>query len=76
MHAAQQRRIERAVHLVAGVVLAVYVYLPIGDALADIIRWMVVPVLVCSGMAMWQATRVRRALQRRRARVVSSPHAP
>lgn len=71
MRAAQQRRLERAVHLAAGVVLAAYVYLPLGDALADLIRWVVLPILVFSGLAMWQMARIRRAINRRRPRVAT-----
>jgi hypothetical protein len=64
MRAAQQRRLERMVHLAAGAVLAAYVYLPLGDAVADVIRWVVLPMLVLSGLAMWQMARIRRALSR------------
>jgi thiosulfate reductase cytochrome b subunit len=71
MRAAQQRRLERLVHLAAGAVLAAYVYLPLGNAIAGVIRWVVLPMLVLSGLAMWQMARIRRAIHRRRPRVAS-----
>lgn len=73
MRPALQRRLERVVHLVAGVVLIAYVYLPLGDAVAHMVRWVVIPVLVGSGIAMWQAARIRRALKMRRARLMAQP---
>jgi hypothetical protein len=67
MRAGQQRKLERAVHLAAGVIVIAYIYLPLDDALADVVRWAVLPVLVGSGMAMWQMARIRRVLKRRAA---------
>lgn len=67
MTAARQRKVQRVVHLLAGVVLFAYVYLPLSRELEEIVRFVVFPVVVASGMAMWQAPRLRRALKRRRA---------
>jgi hypothetical protein len=60
MTAAQQRRVQRGVHLAAALVLTGYVYAPIGAQLQDVVRFVVLPVLVVTGIAMWQAARIRR----------------
>ena len=74
---AQQRRAQRPVHLLAAAILCAYVYAPIDDQLQDLIRFAVFPVLVLTGVAMWQAARVRRALRSRRGRgPVSITHRP
>jgi thiosulfate reductase cytochrome b subunit len=56
------------VHLLAGAVLAAYVYAPLGTELEDLVRFAVFPMLVLTGIAMWQAARIRRALRSLRAR--------
>ena len=60
------RGLRRTVHTVAGALLVAYLYTPLGEQpLAGLInRAVVVPVLVLSGVAMWQMPRLRR-LQRR-----------
>ncbi|WP_433509166.1 hypothetical protein ACQP2T_35015 [Nonomuraea sp. CA-143628] len=62
MKAKQIRTIQRAVHLVGGLAIATYIYLaPPADSPAHTaIRWLIVPVLVASGVAMWQWPRIRR----------------
>jgi hypothetical protein len=70
MSPGKQRKLERAVHLAAGALVIAYLYVPFGEVVANAIRWVVLPPLVGSGMAMWQAARIRRALKRRRARSV------
>jgi hypothetical protein len=60
MTAAQQRRAQRLVHLVAAVVLIAYLYAPLEAQLQDAIRFLVLPLLVLTGIAMWQAPRIRR----------------
>lgn len=64
MSPGQQRKAERVAHLVAAALVAAYVYLPLGDAPANLIRWVALPALVMSGLAMWQAARLRRAFKR------------
>ena len=59
----QLRRVERRMHLFAGAVLLAYLYAPFGAELEDIIRFVVFPALALTGIAMWQAARVRRALR-------------
>lgn len=58
--AARQRRAQRLAHLVAGVLLLGYVYLPVPGGARSIVRFLVLPVLVATGVVMWQAPRLRR----------------
>jgi len=60
MTAGQQRKVQRLVHLAAGLVLIAYLYAPLEAQLEDAIRFLVLPVLVLTGMVMWQAPRIRR----------------
>lgn len=64
MSAAQQRKAQRAVHLVTGLVLIAYLYGPFDDQLQDVVRFLVVPLLVVTGIAMWQAPRIRKLRKR------------
>lgn len=48
--------------------LFAYLYLPAGRELEDVIRFVVFPLLALSGIAMWQAPRLRRALKAARKR--------
>jgi hypothetical protein len=57
------RRAQRRVHLLAGAVLAAYLYAPLGGDLQDVVRFVIFPILVLTGIAMWQAARIRRALK-------------
>jgi hypothetical protein len=63
-----QRRAQRRVHLVAGAVLAAYVYAPLGAEFEVVVRFAVFPILALTGIAMWQAARIRRALSSLRTR--------
>jgi len=60
MSAAQQRKVQRAAHLVAGLILIAYVYGPNAGHFHDAVRFVVLPLLVLTGIAMWQAPRIRR----------------
>jgi thiosulfate reductase cytochrome b subunit len=60
MTAAQQRKAQRVVHLAAALVLVAYLYTPLEAQLQDAVRFVVVPALVVTGIAMWQAPRIRR----------------
>jgi hypothetical protein len=71
MSPGRQRKLERAVHLAAGALVIASLYVPLSEAVANAIRWVVLPALVGSGMAMWQAARIRRALKRRGGGAVS-----
>ncbi len=57
------RRAQRRGHLLAGAVLAAYVYAPLGAKLEDVVRFAVFPLLALTGIAMWQAARIRRAVR-------------
>jgi hypothetical protein len=50
---------QRLAHLVAGAALVAYVYLP-GEALEAAVRWVILPLLVASGVLMWQWPKLRR----------------
>jgi len=56
------RDIERVVHIVTGLLLMAYVYSPLADQVwySLVIRIVVFPILVGSGLAMWQLPRARR----------------
>jgi hypothetical protein len=58
-----QRRAQRRVHLLAGAVLAAYVYAPLGPELEHVVRFAIFPSLALTGIAMWQAARIRCALR-------------
>lgn len=60
MTAAQQRKAQRVVHLAAALVLFAYLYAPLGAQLQDVVRFVVFPLLLVTGIAMWQAPRIRR----------------
>lgn len=64
--ARQVRVLQRRLHLVAGIAIVLHVYAdPAADSpLALAVRWVLLPALVASGMAMWQWPRVRRRLRR------------
>jgi len=65
MSPGEQRKAQRVAHLVAAVVLFAYLYAPV-EPLQDVVRFVVVPLLTATGIAMWQAPRIRRALKARR----------
>ncbi|QBD78983.1 hypothetical protein EPA93_24560 [Ktedonosporobacter rubrisoli] len=58
----QIRDIQRIVHLIAALVLLFYVYGPLDGApgLAPLLRFAVLPLLVVTGLLMWQWTRLRK----------------
>jgi hypothetical protein len=60
--AKQVRTLQRLAHLMTGTLLVAYVYLPLapGSPAGTAIRWFGLPVLVLSGMVMWQWPRLRR----------------
>lgn len=64
----QVRDRQRIAHLLAGAVVVAYVYAApvLGHGVTSAVRWVVVPVLVLSGIALWRWHRVRAALRRRR----------
>jgi thiosulfate reductase cytochrome b subunit len=79
MTAAQQRKAQRVVHLAAALVLVAYLYAPLEAQLQDAVRFIVVPLIVVTGIAMWQAPRIRRlrkTVSRTRALGVPSAASP
>ena len=60
MTAGRQRKLQRNVHLLAGVLLLSYVYAPAPSRMQELARFLVFPLLVATGIAMWQAPRIRR----------------
>lgn len=63
MTAAQQRKVLRVVHLVAAFVLVGIVIAPVGGYLHYGVSFIALAVLVVTGIAMWQAPRIRRLLK-------------
>ncbi len=60
----QIRDIQRFTHLVAALVLVLYVYIPLGSVplLTTVVQFAVLPLLAATGMLMWQWTRLRKLL--------------
>jgi hypothetical protein len=64
MTAARQRKAQRVIHLVAALLLIVYAYAPLEAQFQDAVRFLALPALVVTGIAMWQAPRIRRLRRR------------
>jgi hypothetical protein len=60
MTAAQQRRAQRVLHVAAALVLIAYLYLPFEAQVQDAVRFLVLPLLVATGITMWQAPHIPR----------------
>jgi len=60
----QLRQAQRAVHLAMAVLVAAAVYLPLPGVLPILARAIAIPALALSGIAMWQAARLRRLRRR------------
>ncbi len=60
----QIRDLQRVTHLVAALVLVLYIYLPLGRVplLTTVVQFAVLPLLAATGMLMWQWTRLRKLL--------------
>lgn len=58
------RDAQRVTHLTAAAVLALALYVPLGGVplLAAVLKLVVIPLLVATGLLMWQWTRLRRWL--------------
>jgi hypothetical protein len=58
------RDVQRAVHLIAGAALLALVYAgpALGPAFVATVQWVVLPVAVVSGIALWKGPRIRAAL--------------
>ena len=63
------RDAERVIHLIAGVGLLLIAFTPLGDgAPGSFLRFLIAPLLIGSGILMWQHARVMRSLRARDAR--------
>jgi high-affinity Fe2+/Pb2+ permease len=71
------RDAQRVTHLTAAAVLALCLYAPLGSAplLAAALKFGVIPLLVASGLLMWQWTRLRRWLTAQFARGAATEQA-
>lgn len=61
--AGRQRKLQRAFHLLGGATLLAYIYVPAAHELDDLVRFVVLPMLTLTGIAMWQTARLRRAIR-------------
>ena len=64
----QLRDIQRITHLVGAAVLILYLYSPLGSApiFTALTQFLVVPLLIATGMLMWQLPQLRKLLQGKR----------
>ena len=60
----QIRDSQRVIHLVAALVLVLYIYLPLGSMphLTTVVQFAVLPLLATTGLLLWQWTRLRKWL--------------
>ncbi len=63
----QQRTILRHSHLVAGMLNVFFIYTPLGDVSAFqlLVQIILVPVIIITGVWMWQQARVRKRIAKR-----------
>lgn len=61
---------QRVAHMVGGLLLVAYVYVPGGPGavLETAVRWVGLPALVGSGVVMWQWAKIRRWMRKRGSR--------
>lgn len=71
----QLRVVLRWVHIVGGALIATFVYAPWGASplFLALMRWGVIPVLILTGLLLWQQARLTKLRQRAKA---PSAHAP
>lgn len=64
------RRLQRVAHLLAGAALLAYIYLTphLSDGALALTQWVVVPVAVGSGVALWKWPKIRSVVRARTAR--------
>jgi hypothetical protein len=63
----QQRTILRYSHLLAGLLNVLFIYTPLGDVRAFqlLVQIILVPVIIMTGVWMWQQARVRKLIAKR-----------
>lgn len=61
------RTMQRAMHLVAAAYLLFYLYGPLGQEpiVANITKFLVIPLLLITGMVMWQLPKLSRAFRKK-----------
>ncbi len=62
----QFRQIVRFGHIVEGVLIAIYIYSPLSSnpAFDALIKFVILPLIVLSGLALWQQPRVMKVIRR------------
>jgi hypothetical protein len=60
------RLITRLIHLIGGAVLALYIYSPLGGdpVFSATVQWVTIPLLIITGIVLWQQPRLVRLLRR------------
>lgn len=73
----QLRVVLRWVHIVGGALIATFVYGPWGASplFLGLMRWGVIPVLILTGLLLWQQARLGKLRQRAKARSAQAPTA-
>lgn len=69
MFPATQRMISRTIHIVIGLAVIAYIYVPAGalsDTLRTALMWAGAPVVVVSGTWLWKGSTLRRLISDRR----------
>lgn len=61
----RRRALQRAAHLVTGLALLAELYAAplLGTGFTSVVQWVLVPVVITSGVAMWQGPRIRRVVR-------------
>jgi hypothetical protein len=67
MKASTQRNIVRWLHIIASIPIAGYIYGPLAQIprTAFAVKWVIVPVVVLSGLWMWKGHLVKKAFSRK-----------
>ncbi len=62
------RQITRWIHIIGSIVIIVYIYTSLGanPAFMTTVRFVTIPLLVLTGLAMWQQPRLMKLLRRNR----------
>jgi hypothetical protein len=57
----------RTIHLVIAALIGMYLYSPLGDLewFSNLVKWSVLPVLLVTGLSMWQMPLLTKILKRR-----------
>jgi thiosulfate reductase cytochrome b subunit len=74
MKASTQRSLVRWLHMAAGIPIVGYIYGPVAhiEPAALVVKWVIVPIVVLSGLWMWKGHLVRKALSVKLSRPIPS----